>query len=125
MSKRRSASDRADLLAALVLAGDDAGAALRLAQVLGYRPPMDVSDDQHAAGFGQRSDARILQGHQRTPVRSSEQPHSATHTVAVMSLDTTSARTFTRTRQIRIMVTITMALRAIIITKIRPRRPNR
>ncbi len=85
MSMQRAASDRADLLAALVLAGDDVDAALRLAQLLGYRPPVAAADDQDAAGFGQRSDARIGQGHQLPPASGGEPPHPATQRAPLLA----------------------------------------
>ena len=59
MSGRRATSDRADLLAALVLAGNDTRVALRLAQVLGYRRA--AAQDADVSGTGRLSQPALLQ----------------------------------------------------------------
>ena len=78
MSSRRAASDRADLLAALVLAADDTGVAQRLAQVLGYRAPTAAGGDHDVASLGRHRQTEILQGRQPQPARSgdAQQPSS-------------------------------------------------
>ena len=85
MSSRRAASDRADLLAALMLAGDDAGLALRLAQVLGYRPPVAVGDDQDAAGLGRHRQAETVQGRQPQPARSGQALHPSSQRAPLLA----------------------------------------